>query len=120
MISHMRRHGFPGIRAADKWPGSVEDGISFLRGLDDIIIHPRCKYTAEEARLWSYKTDRLTGDPLPQLAPGSDHCLDAVRYSLAPIIRGRGSVSVVAAPDANSTDNTPRHAGLFFYPRSTS
>ena len=45
----MRRHGFPGIRAADKWPGSVEDGISFLRGLDDIIIHPRCKYTAEEA-----------------------------------------------------------------------
>ena len=95
MISHMRRHGFPGIRAADKWPGSVEDGISFLRGLDDIIIHPRCKYTAEEARLWSYKTDRLTGDPLPQLAPGSDHCLDAVRYSLAPIIRGRGSVSVV-------------------------
>jgi phage terminase, large subunit len=95
MISHMRRHGFPGIRAADKWPGSVEDGISFLRGLDDIIIHPRCKYTAEEARLWSYKTDRLTGDPLPQLAPGSDHCWDAVRYSLSPIIRGRGGVFVV-------------------------
>jgi len=35
------------------------------------------------------------GDPLPQLAPGSDHCWDAVRYSLSPIIRGRGGVFVV-------------------------
>ena len=94
MISHMRRHGFPGIRAADKWPGSVEDGIRFLRGLDDIIIHPRCKYTAEEARLWSYKTDRLTGDPLPQLAAGSDHCWDACIAHGEEVATHRGSIPI--------------------------
>lgn len=99
MISHLRKHGYSGMRAADKWPGSVEDGVSYLRGLDDIVIHPRCKHAIEEARLWSYKVDKLTGDPLPKLADGNEHIYDAVRYALAPIIR-RGNapaVSVVAS-----------------------
>lgn len=98
IISHLRRHGCGGIRAADKWQGSVEDGISYLRGLDDIVIHPRCRHTAEEARLWSYKTDRLTGDPLPKLQEGNEHCWDAVRYALAPIIRrGHNAGAVIAS-----------------------
>lgn len=98
MISHLRRHGYPGMRAADKWPGSVEDGISYLRGLQDIVIHPRCRHAQEEARLWSYKTDRLTGDVLPKLEDANNHIWDAVRYSLAPIIRrGNHTGSVVAS-----------------------
>jgi len=98
MISHLRNHGYPGMRAADKWPGSVEDGIGWLRGMD-IVIHPACRHVAEDVRLWSYKTDRLTGDVLPKLAEGHDHSPDAIRYACAPIIRrgGAGVSSVVAS-----------------------
>jgi phage terminase large subunit len=44
---------------------------------------------AEEARLYSYKVDKLTGDVLPDLKPGHDHCWDAVRYGLEPVIQKR-------------------------------
>ncbi|ABQ13343.1 PBSX family phage terminase large subunit [Dichelobacter nodosus] len=88
LISHCRNHGFPLMRAAGKWQGSIEDGVSFLRGLDDIVIAPRCAHTLEEAQLWSYKTDRLTGDPLPELDDAHDHCWDAIRYALSDVIRG--------------------------------
>lgn len=80
-ISYLKRQGF-NISAAEKWQGSVEDGIAYLRGFDEIIIHPRCKNTAREARLWSYKTDRITGEVLPKLADGDEHCWDGIRYGL--------------------------------------
>lgn len=88
-ISYMQRHGYPRLVAVAKWPGSVEDGVSVLRGFDRIVIHPRCKHTAEEARLWSYKTDRMTGDVLPALVDKHNHAWDAIRYALAPIIKKR-------------------------------
>ena len=72
-ISHIKREGF-NISAAKKWQGSVEDGIAFLRGFKKIIIHPRCKHTAEEARLYSYKTDRTTGEVLPIIEDKNNHC----------------------------------------------
>ncbi|NER82629.1 MAG: PBSX family phage terminase large subunit, partial [Leptolyngbya sp. SIO1D8] len=81
-ISHVQRKGIPRLTAAEKWPGSVEDGIAYLRSFEQIVIHPRCTGIAAEARLWSYKTDRLTGDVLPKLADGHDHGWDAVRYAL--------------------------------------
>lgn len=80
-ISYLKRQGF-NISAAEKWQGSVEDGIAHLRGFNEIIIHPRCKNVAREARLWSYKTDRITGEVLPKLADGNEHCWDGIRYSL--------------------------------------
>lgn len=87
-ISYVRRTSGLSIVAADKWPGSVEDGVQYLRRFEEIIIHPSCKHTAEEARLWSYKRDRLTGDVLPELIDKHNHCWDAIRYALAPMIRG--------------------------------
>jgi len=80
-ISYIKREGFK-ISAAKKWQGSVEDGISHLRGFKQIIIHPRCKHTAEEARLYSYKTDRVTEEVLPIIEDKNNHCWDAIRYSL--------------------------------------
>ena len=44
-ISYMRRAGF-NISAAEKWSGSVEDGIAFLRSFERIVIHERCKHAA--------------------------------------------------------------------------
>lgn len=86
-ISYLRRHGFPQITGAPKWSGSVEDGIAHLRQYEQIIIHPRCKHTADEARHYSYKVDARTGDVLPVVADGSEHIWDAVRYALAPLIK---------------------------------
>ena len=85
-VSAMAGQGFDVI-SAPKWSGSVEDGVAWLRSHEQIVIHPRCRRTAEEARLWSYKTDRLTGDPLPKLADGWDHYWDAIRYGASPMIQ---------------------------------
>lgn len=84
-ISHVRKSGL-NVISAKKWAGSVEDGIATLRSFDRIVIHPRCKHTAEEARLWSYKIDKLTGDVLPVLVQKHDHAWDAIRYALEPIV----------------------------------
>lgn len=87
IISHLKRHGFPKMESAKKWAGSVEDGISWIRGLEKIIIHPDCKHTIDEARLWSYKRDRLTNDVLPILVDANNHCWDAIRYGAQPMIK---------------------------------
>ncbi|AVY95761.1 PBSX family phage terminase large subunit [Microvirgula aerodenitrificans] len=80
-ISHMKRQGFR-ISAAKKWPGSVEDGITYLRGFEQIIIHPRCTHMADEALLYSYKVDRKTNEVLPVIVDKHNHCWDGVRYGL--------------------------------------
>lgn len=90
-ISHIKRKGF-NISAAKKWQGSVEDGIAYLRGFKRIIIHPRCKHTATEARLYSYKTDRVTSEVLPIIEDKNNHCWDAVRYSLDGYIKNKLSI----------------------------
>ena len=85
-ISQVKRLGYKRVVACKKWPGSVKDGIEFLRSFQSIIIHPRCVQTAIEARLWSWKTDRLSGDVMPEPIDKNNHCWDAIRYALEPII----------------------------------
>jgi phage terminase large subunit len=85
-ISYVQRAGF-NIMPAEKWPGSVEDGVEFLRSFEAVVIHPRCKHTAEEARLYSYKVDRLTGDVQPIILDRHNHCMDAIRYGIGPLIK---------------------------------
>jgi phage terminase large subunit len=87
-ISYLARHGFPQITGVEKWSGSVEDGIAHLRQYEKIVIHPRCIHAASEARHYSYKIDPRTGDILPVLVDAHNHVIDAVRYALAPLIRG--------------------------------
>ena len=86
-ISYLKRHGLPRMEGVDKWKGSVEDGIQFMRSFDEIVIHPRCRDAVNEFLLYSYKVDRLTGDILPQIVDANNHVIDAIRYSLAPIIK---------------------------------
>lgn len=89
-ISIITRHGVPRAIGAEKWQGSVDDGIRFLRSFKRIVIHPRCKQTIREARLYSYKVDRLTGDVLAVLVDANNHYIDALRYAVSPMIkRGR-------------------------------
>jgi len=93
-ISHCNNLGVPCV-AAEKWSGSVEDGIAYLRHFEQIVIHPRCKHTEEEARLYSYKVDRITGDILPIIVDAHNHCWDAARYALEPAIRQESELVVI-------------------------
>ncbi|TVR42806.1 MAG: PBSX family phage terminase large subunit [Cryomorphaceae bacterium] len=90
MISFVKNKGFR-IEAAEKWPGCVEDRISFLRSFERIIIHPDCKHTAEEMRLYSYKVDKRTQDVLPDIVDKHNHCIDAIGYAITPIIRKKAT-----------------------------
>ncbi len=85
-ISYIKRTGF-NISAAEKWSGSVEDGIAFLRSFERIVIHERCKHAAEEARLYKYKVDSRTGEVLPVIVDANNHIIDAARYALSKLIR---------------------------------
>ena len=80
-ISYMQNHGFPRIVPAHKGPGSVEEGVKFLQAVDEIIVHPRCVHTIDELRLYSYKTDALTGRVLPILEDKKNHVIDSLRYA---------------------------------------
>ena len=94
-ISHLRRHGIPRATSVDKWPGSVEDGIAFLRSFSRIAIHPECDNITREARLYSYKVDRLTGDVTTTIVDAHNHGWDAVRYAVAPMIKGKPQVAML-------------------------
>jgi phage terminase large subunit len=89
-ISYLRRHDLPGITSVTKWPGSVEDGIAHIRSYERVVIHPDCPQTAREFRLYSYKTNSA-GDVLNAIVDANNHYIDALRYALAPKIKGRAS-----------------------------
>ena len=93
-IAELKKRGFR-IIGAEKWAGSVEDGIQHLRSYQEIVIHPRCKRVIEEARLYRYKTDPRTDDVLPKVVDAHNHAMDALRYALGPLIKKGPSVFVV-------------------------
>ena len=88
-ISHMRKHGYPRMRKADKGQGSVEEGVKFLQSYD-IIVHPRCKHVIDELTLYRYKTDKLTGQVLPKLEDKKNHTIDSIRYAVEQARKSRG------------------------------
>lgn len=97
-ISYLRRNAGWAISAAEKWDGSVKDGITHLRRYRKIYIHPRCVNTAREARLWKYKVDPKQvdekGQPqvLPIVVDKNNHTWDAIRYGLDGEIQKSGAL----------------------------
>lgn len=87
-ISYARRNGLPRMEPVKKWPNSVMEGVRFLRGFREIVIHPRCKDSIRDFRLYSHKVN-TAGDVLPDLEDANNHAPDAVRYALSPLIKGR-------------------------------
>lgn len=95
-ISFVRRREFR-IVPAIKGPGSLEDGVEFLKSFD-IIVHPRCVNTINELTYYSYKQDPLTEEILPVLEDKDNHTIDALRYALEALRR----VSKRPAPRAKN------------------
>jgi phage terminase large subunit len=50
-------------------------------------VHPRCTAFLNEARLYSYKVDKNTGDPTTIIVDAHNHYMDASRYALGGLIR---------------------------------
>lgn len=103
MITHVRGKGLSLLRSASKGPGSVEDGIQFIRQFNRVYIHPRCKRTLEEFQLYSWKVDRNRIDPetgqpyiTDQPVDAYNHWIDALRYALEPIMK-RSTFSFIGA-----------------------
>ena len=92
-ISFMRSKHY-NVIAAEKWNGSVEDGIQYLRSFSCIHIHERCKAVAEEFDLYQYKVDRQTGEILRIPVDKFNHYIDAIRYSLTVPMRSANNGKV--------------------------
>lgn len=92
-ISYVARHGFDCV-AAEKWKGSVEDGIEYMRSFEKIYIHPRCTHTLDEFKYYAYKKDKISGDVLPIVVDAWNHYIDSIRYALQPYIKNRGKMII--------------------------
>lgn len=90
-ISFLKNLGW-NIEGAPKWSGSVEDGVEYMRSFYKIVIHPRCKNAISEFNNYSYKVDKRTDEILPIIAEGHDHTIDAIRYSLSPLIKRQSTI----------------------------
>lgn len=84
-ISYMQRAGF-NIQAAIKGPGSIEDGIEFLKSYD-IVVHPACKHVVDELRMYSYEVDKKTQKVTGRLEDKKNHTIDSLRYALENVRR---------------------------------
>ena len=92
-ISFMRSKHY-NVIAAEKWNGSVEDGIQYLRSFSCIHVHERCKAIVEEFDLYQYKVDRQTGEILRVPVDKFNHYIDAIRYSLTVPMRSANNGKV--------------------------
>lgn len=93
-IAYIRARGFPLIKSSIKGKGSVEDGIAFMRSFDKIIIHPRCKHTIDEFRLYSYVIDQKTGQISNKLEDKNNHHIDNIRYAIEDLMKRRQTRAV--------------------------
>ena len=95
IISYLARQGF-NITAADKWPGSVEDGIAHLKMFKKIHLHRENTPLAQtQMRLYSYKVDK-NGDILPIILDKHNDYIDQQRYALDGFIQRRGTGAIWA------------------------
>ena len=94
-ISYLQRHGLPRMTGVKKWPNSVEEGVRWMRGFRNIIIHPDAPGLKREARLYRYKTNKA-GDILAAIEDADNHWWDAGRYALQPLIERSGGLRVRA------------------------
>jgi phage terminase large subunit len=84
-ISYMKNRGFDIVKAR-KGPGSVEDGVEFMKSYD-IVVHPECRHIEDEMATYSYKLAPITDEVLPILADKKNHTVDAARYALESVRR---------------------------------
>ena len=87
----MQRHGIPGAKPVDRWAGSVDDGILYLRSFARIVLAPECRHTLAECQSYSFRIDPKTNLPIAKPVDANNHVIDSIRYGLSPLIRNQQS-----------------------------
>jgi phage terminase large subunit len=90
-ISYLKKQGF-NVVGAEKGKGSVEDGISFLRSFEKIIIHPRCAGAKSNYENYRWKQDKITQEIFPIPVDKNNHAPDGCRYALEPYIKSKKNI----------------------------
>jgi phage terminase large subunit len=93
IISFLRSKDY-NINPAAKGEGSVKAGIDYIKDFEKVVIHPRCKKTIDEFKLYSFKIDRNSGEILPMVVDKYNHCIDGLRYSLSEYIKRKNDIKV--------------------------
>ena len=88
-ISQIKATGL-NIEGAKKGPGSIIDGINFIRSFRNIYINSRCINTIKEFNTYKWKVDRLTNTITNIPEDKNNHILDSLRYSLSEVSNGAG------------------------------
>jgi phage terminase large subunit len=91
-ISYMQRHGYSRMQAAIKGPGSIEEGVEFLKQYD-IVIHPDCVHVAQEFEHYSFKIDPHTDEITNVLGEKKNHTIDSARYAVENVRRAATTTS---------------------------
>ena len=86
-VNYLKNHGLPRMVSCEKGKGSVEDGITYLLSFDVIVIEPRQKEMAEEAKFYSYKVDKNSDQVTGEIVDAFNHGWDAVRYAMEPCMK---------------------------------
>ena len=90
MIQQLRDSGLHAV-GAKKGPGSVREGIRWLQDLSEIVIDPaRCPNAAREFSGYEYGRDAF-GNFCADCPDRDNHLIDAARYALEDLIRGRSA-----------------------------
>lgn len=103
-IEEIRLFGIPRIRAAEKGPDSINNGIQRLQQYT-IIVHPSCEHTIVELGNYVWATGR-DGSKLSKPADEFNHLMDAARYATERLGR------LVDFKQTKQTTRKPISAGL--------
>lgn len=98
-IDRLRELGISRITSARKGPDSVRNGIDALQDYK-IIVHPRCVNFLLEIGNYIWKKDKfgkLTGQPEDDF----NHLMDAMRYAVEDLLRGKLGFAATASNRSN-------------------
>jgi phage terminase large subunit len=82
-----------------------------LRGFEKIVIHPRCKHTADEFGSYRYKTDKITGEIFPVPIDKNNHLIDALRYALEEYCKKKVTIFDIYKAQQAERDARAQQAG---------
>lgn len=86
-IAELRRLGLLHINRSRKGKDSVMNGIQYIQNYK-IIIHPRCVNFLTEISNYRWAEDKL-GNKLNKPEDDFNHLMDAMRYAMEDLIRGK-------------------------------
>ncbi len=91
-IAFVKRLGYDIVGEAKL---TIDEGITYLKAFERIVIHPRCKGAREDFENYRWKVDPQTKEVLTVPVDKSNHVPDNVRYALRNLIKKKKSLRAV-------------------------